>query len=135
MSGFFNPHIHMYSRTTDNYDAMSKAGIEVIVQPSFWLVGPRTFVGTFIDYWGHLLSFETTRAKQFGIEHFVCISGNPKEPIQRPLALDALQAMLKFIDRERVVAIDEIGYNAINELEEEIFLSNSLILHQPKIVP
>ena len=47
MSGFFDPHIHMYSRTTDDYDAMSKAGIEVIVQPSFWLGGPRTFVGTF----------------------------------------------------------------------------------------
>ena len=102
MSGFFDPHIHMYSRTTDDYDAMSKAGIEVIVQPSFWLGGPRTFVGTFIDYWEHLISFETTRAKQFGIEHFVCISVNPKESVQRPLALEALQAMLKFIDRERV---------------------------------
>lgn len=31
MSGFFDPHIHMYSRTTDDYDAMSKAGIEVIL--------------------------------------------------------------------------------------------------------
>src|SRR5919112_624773 len=122
MSGFFDPHIHMYSRTTDDYDAMSKAGIEVIVQPSFWLGAPRTFVGTFVDYWEHLITFETTRAKQFGIEHFVCISVNPKESVQRSLSLDALEAMLKFIDRERVVAIGEIGYNLINELEEEIFI-------------
>src|ERR671910_1516670 len=121
MSGFFDPHIHMYSRTTDDYDAMSKAGIEVIVQPSFWLGAPRTFVGTFVDYWEHLITFETTRAKQFGIEHFVCISVNPKESVQRPLALDALEAMLKFMDRERVVAIGEIGYNLINELEDELF--------------
>ena len=122
MSGFFDPHIHMYSRTTDDYEVMSKAGIEVIVQPSFWLGAPRTFVGTFIDYWEHLISFETERAKQFGIEHFVCISVNPKESVKRPLALDALDAMLKFVDRERVVAIGEIGYNLINELEEEIFI-------------
>ena len=47
---------------------------------------------------------------------------NPKESVQRPLALDALQAMLKFLDRERVVAIGEIGYNLINKLEEEIFI-------------
>ncbi len=79
MSRLFDPHIHMYSRTTDDYDAMSKAGIEVIVEPSFWLGSPRTSVGTFEDYWEHIISFETTRAKQFGIEHFVCISVNPKE--------------------------------------------------------
>ena len=133
MSGFFDPHIHMYSRTTNDYDAMSKAGIEVIVQPSFWLGGPRTFVGTFVDYWEHLISFETTRAKQFGIEHFVCISVNPKESVQRPLALDALQAMLKFLDRERVVAIGEIGYNLINKLEEEIFIKQLDIASTKKI--
>jgi len=112
----------MYSRTTDDYDAMSKAGIEVIVQPSFWLGSPRTSVGTFEDYWEHMITFETKRAKEFGIEHFVCISVNPKEANERPLALDALKAMTKYLDRERVVAVGELGYNLINDLEEEIFL-------------
>src|SRR5215211_4075260 len=122
MSGFFDPHIHMYSRTTDDYDAMSKAGIEVIVEPSFWLGSPRTFVGTFEDYWEHLISFETKRAKKFGIEHFVCISVNPKEANQRPLAIDAIESMKKYLDRERVVALGEIGYDLINDLEEELFI-------------
>jgi predicted metal-dependent TIM-barrel fold hydrolase len=112
----------MYSRTTDDYDVMSKAGIEVIVQPSFWLGSPRSSVGTFEDYWEHMITFETKRAKIFGIEHFVCISVNPKEASERPLALDALKAMTKYLDRERVVAIGEIGYNLINDLEEEVFL-------------
>jgi predicted metal-dependent TIM-barrel fold hydrolase len=70
---------------------MSKAGIEVIVQPSFWLGSPRNFVGTFIDYWEHLITFETTRAKQFAIEPFVYISVNLKESIQRLSALDAFK--------------------------------------------
>ena len=122
MTRLFDPHIHMYSRTTDDYDAMSKAGIEVIVQPSFWLGGPRTSVGTFEDYWEHMITFETKRAREFGIEQFVCISVNPKEAIERPLALDALNAMNKYLDRERVVAIGEIGYNIINDLEEEVFV-------------
>ena len=124
MTRIFDPHIHMYSRTTDDYEAMSIAGIEVIVQPSFWLGGPRRFVGTFEDYWEHMISFETQRAKEFGIEHFVCISVNPKEAIERPLALDAIDAMVKngYLDRERVVAVGELGYNLINDLEEEVFV-------------
>jgi uncharacterized protein len=114
----------MYSRTTDDYDLMSKAGIEVIVQPSFWLGGPRRYVGTFEDYWEHMITFETKRAKEFGIEHFVCVSVNPKEAKERPLAMDALNAMIKngYLNRELVVAIGEIGYNLINDLEEEIFV-------------
>ncbi|HEX5891538.1 MAG TPA: TatD family hydrolase [Nitrososphaeraceae archaeon] len=122
MNRLFDPHIHMYSRTTDDYDAMSKAGIEVVVEPSFWLGSPRTSIGTFEDYWEHIISFETTRARQFGIEHFVCISVNPKEANQRPLAIDAVEAMKKYLDRERVVAIGEIGYDLINDLEEEVFV-------------
>ncbi len=122
MIRLFDPHIHMYSRTTDDYDAMSKAGIEVIVQPSFWLGAPRRFVGTFEDYWEHMITYETQRAKEFGIEHFVCISVNPKEANKRQLAIDAIEAMKKYLDRERVVAIGEIGYDLINDLEEEIFI-------------
>jgi uncharacterized protein len=123
MSRFFDPHIHMYSRTTDDYEKMSLSGIEVIVQPSFWLGSPRTSVGTFVDYWEHMITYETLRAQNFGIEQFVCISVNPKESIMRPLAFEATEIMEKeFVNRERVVAVGEIGYNIINDLEEEIFV-------------
>lgn len=123
LARFFDPHIHMYSRTTDDYVAMAKAGIEVVVQPSFWLGSPRTSVGTFEDYWEHMITFETKRAKDFGIEHFVCISVNPKEATSRPLATDALEPMKqKYLDRENVVAIGELGYNLINDSEEEVFV-------------
>ncbi|TLX91512.1 MAG: hydrolase TatD [Thaumarchaeota archaeon] len=121
MGRFFDPHIHMYSRTTDDYELMSKAGIEVIVQPSFWLGSPRTSVGTFEDYWEHMISFETERSKEFTIEQYVCLSVNPKESTIRPLALDAFESLPKYLDRERVVAIGEIGYNVINDLEDELF--------------
>jgi uncharacterized protein len=134
LTRLIDPHIHMYSRTTDDYNAMSKAGIEVIVQPSFWLGSPRTSVGTFIDYWEHMIGFETNRAREFGIEHFVCISVNPKEATERPLALDAMDAMTEYLDRERVVAIGEIGYNMINDLEEEIFIKQMDIASQKNML-
>ena len=45
----FDPHIHMTSRTTDDYQAMAAAGIAAIVEPAFWVGQPRTHVGTFDD--------------------------------------------------------------------------------------
>ena len=33
----FDPHIHMTSRTTDDYAAMAAAGIAAVVEPAFWV--------------------------------------------------------------------------------------------------
>ena len=41
----FDPHIHMTSRTTDDYEAMAAAGVRALVEPAFWLGQPRTNVG------------------------------------------------------------------------------------------
>ena len=63
----FDPHIHMSSRTTDDYQAMRREGIHAIVEPAFWMGQPRTHVGTFEDYFLSLLGWERFRASQFGI--------------------------------------------------------------------
>jgi predicted metal-dependent TIM-barrel fold hydrolase len=68
-----------------------------------------------------MISFETERSREFTIDQYVCLSVNPKESAIRPLALDALKALSKYLDRERVVAIGEIGYNLINDSEDELF--------------
>ena len=39
---FIDPHIHVSSRTTDDYQAMQQAGIVAIIEPAFWLGQPRT---------------------------------------------------------------------------------------------
>ena len=74
----FDPHIHMTSRTTDDYEAMAAAGIAAIVEPAFWLGQPRTHVGTFEDYFLSLLGWERFRASQFGIRHFCTLALNPQ---------------------------------------------------------
>ena len=51
----FDPHIHMTSRSTDDYEAMARAGILAIVEPAFWLGQPRTHAGSFVDYFNSLL--------------------------------------------------------------------------------
>ena len=80
------PHIHMYSRTTDDYVAMYEAGIRLAIEPSFWLGTNRRYAGTFFDYYQLILDFETERARRFGIDHYACLSVNPKEAENLELA-------------------------------------------------
>ena len=89
----FDPHIHMSSRTTADYEAMAAAGIVAIVEPAFWLGQPRTHVGTFEDYFASLLGWEPFRASQFGIRHFCTLALNPKEANDERLA-DGVLALL-----------------------------------------
>ncbi|MDX5476916.1 MAG: hydrolase TatD, partial [Cyclobacteriaceae bacterium] len=50
MEMYIDPHLHAVSRTTDDYEAMRKAGVVAIIEPAFWLGQPRTEVGSFKDY-------------------------------------------------------------------------------------
>ena len=45
----FEPHIHMFSRVTDDYERMAEAGIRAVLEPAFWLGQSRTSLGSFID--------------------------------------------------------------------------------------
>ena len=33
-----DPHAHMISRTTDDYEAMANAGVVALIEPAFWIV-------------------------------------------------------------------------------------------------
>ena len=115
------PHIHMYSRTTDDYVAMYRAGIRACVEPSFWLGSDRRHAGTFFDYFQLILEFETVRARRFGIDHFCAIAYNPKEAENTPLVKEVLAGMGEYLDHERCVAMGEIGFNNITDAEEYAF--------------
>lgn len=115
------PHIHMYSRTTDDYQAMYDANLRVCVEPSFWLGTNRRYAGTFFDYFQLILEFETVRAQRFGIDHYCAISFNPKEAENTPLVDEVLAGMGEYLDHPRCVALGEIGFNNINDAEEYAF--------------
>jgi len=112
------PHIHMYSRTTDDYQAMYRAGIRACVEPSFWLGQDRRYAGTFFDYFNLILNFETTRARRFGIDHYCAVAYNPKEAENRPLVDEVLAGMGEYLDHPRCVALGEIGFNNLTDNEE-----------------
>ncbi len=117
----FDPHIHMTSRTTDDYEAMAKAGIRAIVEPAFWLGQPRTHVGTFDDYFQSLIGWERFRASQFGIAHFCTIGLNPKEANNPSLADAVIELIPHYLGKDGVVAVGEIGYDDQTAAEDKYF--------------
>jgi predicted metal-dependent TIM-barrel fold hydrolase len=117
----FDPHIHMTSRTTDDYQAMADAGIVAIVEPAFWLGQPRSHVGSFEDYFLSLLGWERFRASQFGIKHFCTMGLNPKEANQPELAEGVLALLPRYLEKDGVVAVGEIGYDDMTPQEDKVF--------------
>jgi uncharacterized protein len=117
----FDPHVHMTSRTTDDYEAMAKAGIVGILEPAFWLGQPRTEVGSFIDYFSSLIGWERFRASQFGIAHYCTIGLNPKEANDSRIAEGVLALLPRFLAKDGVVGVGEIGYDDVTLAEEKVF--------------
>ncbi len=119
---FFDPHVHMTSRTTDDYAAMAAAGIRAIVEPAFWLGQPRTEVGSFIDYFNSLLGWERFRASQFGIRHFCTLGLNPKEANNPTLAEGVIDLLPRYLQKDGVVAVGEVGFDDQTAAEERVFI-------------
>lgn len=115
----FDPHAHMISRTTDDYEKMALAGVRAIVEPAFWLGQPRTTAGTFFDYFDHIIGFESERAAGYGIRHFCCIAVNPREANNVELTAEVLAAMPRFLEKQGVVCVGEIGFDRITDAEED----------------
>jgi uncharacterized protein len=118
---FFDPHIHLTSRTTDDLEAMSKAGIRGVIEPAFWLGQPRTQLGAFVDYFSSLVGWERFRASQFGVAHYCAIGLNSKEANNEGLAREVLELVPRFALKEGVVAVGEIGYDEITPAEERAY--------------
>ncbi|MDQ7780002.1 MAG: TatD family hydrolase [Planctomycetota bacterium] len=115
-----DPHIHMFARTTDDYERMAKHGIVAVVEPAFWLGSDRRYPESFFDYFAHLITFEAGRAAKYGLKHYTCVGINPKEANNLKLAMAVVRRLPEFLRHERVVAIGEIGFDKITAAEERV---------------
>jgi hypothetical protein len=118
---YIDPHAHMISRTTDDYEAMAQAGVVAVIEPAFWIGQARTNAGSYRDYLSHILGFERFRASQFGVRHYCCIGLNSKEANNEALAEEVMAMLPGFAAKEGVVAIGEIGFDEQTKLEERYF--------------
>ncbi|MCX4470681.1 TatD related DNase [Micromonospora sp. MW-13] len=116
----FDPHIHMTSRTTDDYERMAAAGVRAVVEPAFWLGQPRTSPDSFADYFDSIIGWEPFRAGQFGVRHHATIALNPKEA-NDPRCRPVLDLLPRYLEKDQVVAVGEIGYDSMTPEEDEAF--------------
>lgn len=108
---YIEPHGHMVSRTTDDYQAMALSGCEAVCEPAFWAGFDRSSVDGFYDYFCQLTDYEPKRAAKFGIRHFSWLCINPKESEDPQLAKEVLEIIPEFLKCPTVLGIGEIGLN------------------------
>jgi len=118
---FIDPHVHMISRTTDDYKAMFNAGVVAVIEPAFWIGQPRTNAGAMQDYFSMIVGWERFRASQFGVQHYCTIGLNSKEANNEALAEETMDLLPRYASKEGVVAIGEIGFDDMTDLEEKYF--------------
>ena len=117
---YIEPHGHMVSRTTNDYQDMVTAGCAAVCEPAFWAGFDRSSADGFHDYFCQLTDYEPKRAAKFGLPHFSWLCINPKESEDVALATDVIGLIPKFLDRPNVLGIGEIGLNKNSRNEMKV---------------
>jgi uncharacterized protein len=115
------PHIHMVSRATDDYDRLFQAGVVAMTEPAFWAGFDRGGPEGFDTYFKQLTEWEPKRAAQHGIDHYCWICLNPKEAENLVLAREVLKIIPKYLESPRCLGVGEIGLNKNSRNELAIF--------------
>ena len=118
---YIEPHGHMVSRTTDDYERMAMAGCVAICEPAFWAGFDRASAQGFYDYFRQITEYEPKRAAKFGIEHYCWLCINPKEAEDLKLAEEVIGLIPEFLQKPGVLGIGEIGLNKNSRNELAIF--------------
>lgn len=118
---YIEPHAHMVSRTTDDYQALALAGCQAVSEPAFWAGFDRSSPEGFRDYYRQLTEYEPKRAAKFGIQHYSWLCINPKEADDIGFAREVMQVIPEFLAAPTVLGIGEIGLNKNTRNEMRIF--------------
>jgi predicted metal-dependent TIM-barrel fold hydrolase len=121
---YIDPHIHMVSRVTDDYETLAKMGCVAMSEPAFWAGFDRGSVESFRDYFRQLTEFEPKRARQYGIQHYCWLCINAKEAENVSLSREVIAMIPEFLDKPNVLGIGEIGLNKNTKNEATIFLEH-----------
>ena len=124
---YIDPHIHMISRVTDDYDRMAKCGCVAMSEPAFWAGFDRGSAEGFRDYFRHLTEFEPKRAAQYGIQHYAWMCINAKEAENVTLGREVISILPEFLDLPTVLGVGEIGLNK-NTMNESIIFREQVAL-------
>lgn len=121
---YIDPHIHMVSRVTDDYEMLARMGCVAISEPAFWAGFDRCSVDGFRDYFRQLTEIEPKRAAAYGIRHYTWLCINAKEAENVSLSREVIAMIPEFLSSPNVLGIGEIGLNKNTRNESLIFLEH-----------
>lgn len=139
---FIDPHIHIASRTTDDLQALARAGCLAVGEPAFWMGYDRSGTNSFYDYFRQLTEWEPKRAANYGIQHYAWMGINAKEAENVGFAREVISLLSEFLDRPNVLGIGEVGLhrNTKNEvrtllelMEVAVKRHEQLLFHTPHL--
>lgn len=139
---YIDPHIHMVSRTTDDYETLAKMGCVAMSEPAFWAGFDRGSADSFRDYFRQLTEVEPKRAAAYGIQHFTWLCINAKEAENVALSREVIEMIPEFLNCPNVLGIGEIGLNKNTKNEATIFLEHmelaikfqqQILIHTPHL--
>ncbi len=142
MTAFLDPHIHMVSRVTDDYETLAKMGCLAVSEPAFWAGFDRGSVDGFRDYFRQLTDFETRRTAGYHIKHYTWLCINAKEAENVSLSREVIAVIPEFLSRPGVLGIGEIGLNKNTKNEAIVFLEHldlamrtneQILIHTPHL--
>jgi predicted metal-dependent TIM-barrel fold hydrolase len=117
-----DPHMHMVSRSAEDYRRARRAGIECCIEPAFWSGQDKHNAGSFFDYFEQIIDHETDRAERAAnMDHYVTIGLEPKEANYRDMAEDVVDRIPEYLERDPVVGVGEIGFDQVTDDEEWAF--------------
>ena len=139
---YFDPHIHMVSRITDDYETLARMGCVGMSEPAFWAGFDRGTVHGFRDYFRHLTEVEPKRAAKYGIQHYTWLCINAKEAENVQLSREVIAMIPEFLDKPNVLGIGEIGLNKNTKNECIVFeehmdlamrFDQQILIHTPHL--
>jgi uncharacterized protein len=142
MPDYIDPHIHMVSRITDDYETLARMGCVALSEPAFWAGFDRGTVHGFRDYFRQLTEIEPKRAAQYGIQHYTWLCINAKEAENVALSREVIAMIPEFLDKPNVLGIGEIGLNKNTKNEAIVFLEHldlaakydqQILIHTPHL--
>jgi predicted metal-dependent TIM-barrel fold hydrolase len=114
---YFDHHIHIASRTTDDLERMARSGCVAVGEPAFWMGYDRTSVGSFRDYFRQLTEWEPKRTANYGIRHYCWVGINAKEAENTEFAKEVIAILPEFLDKPEVLGVGEIGLHKCTKNE------------------
>ena len=139
---YIDPHIHMVSRTTDDYETLAKMGCQAVSEPAFWAGFDRGSVDGFRDYFRQLTDFEAKRSSWYGLQHYSWLCINAKEAENVRLSREVIAMLPEFLDMPGVLGIGEIGLNKNTRNEAIVFMEHvdvaaergeQILIHTPHL--